>query len=33
MPDDAPLTAGERIIVPRYLTPLTTVSERSPPKP
>ena len=27
MPDDAPLTAGERIIVPRYLTPLTTVSE------
>jgi hypothetical protein len=27
MPDDAPLTAGERIIVPRHLTPLTTVSE------
>jgi hypothetical protein len=27
MPDNAPLTAGERIIVPRYLTPLTTVSE------
>jgi len=27
MPDNAPLTAGQRIIVPRYLTPLTTVSE------
>src|SRR6202158_1972561 len=27
MPDNAPLTAGERIIVPRHLTPLTTVSE------
>jgi pimeloyl-ACP methyl ester carboxylesterase len=27
MPDDAPLTAGERIIVPRYLTPLITASE------
>jgi pimeloyl-ACP methyl ester carboxylesterase len=27
MPDNAPLTAGERIIVPRHLAPLTTVSE------
>lgn len=26
-PDNAPLTAGERIIVPRYLAPLTTASE------
>jgi hypothetical protein len=27
MPDNAPLTAGERIIVPRHLAPLTTVSQ------
>jgi pimeloyl-ACP methyl ester carboxylesterase len=27
MPDNAPLTAGARIIVPRYLAPLTTASE------
>ena len=27
VPDNAPLTAGERIIVPRHLAPLTTVSE------
>jgi pimeloyl-ACP methyl ester carboxylesterase len=26
MPDNAPLTAGERIIVPRYLPPLTTTA-------